>query len=186
MSDQDLGASTVDSAAELFPAVGQKRRRGVRVTTAAVVALGLAVGGGAIAGAASTSTSSPSTSVPGQQTYGPTDHGNPPAGGTPPAAVGIVKTVGSDIFTITARDGTTVTVNVSGATTYQDQGVTSPNFANVTVGEHVAVFGTDTSNTVTATKVAIGNPPNDGRDGPGGPGGPVGGTPPAWSGTNTG
>jgi hypothetical protein len=44
-----------------------------------------------------------------------------------------------------------------------DQGVTSPSIANVTVGEHVAVFGTDTSNTVTATSVGIGNPPTGGK-----------------------
>jgi hypothetical protein len=89
--------------------------------------------------------------------------------------VGTVKSVGDGTFAITTQDGTVVTVNVSGSTTYMDQGVTSPSIANVTVGEHVAVFGTDTSNTVTATGVAIGNPPTGGKGGPigasnGGPG----------------
>jgi hypothetical protein len=109
-------------------------------------------------------------------------------GGTPPAAVGTVKSVGDGTFTITAQDGTSVTVNVSSATTYMDQGVTSASIANVTVGEHVAVFGTDTSNTVAATSVAIGDPPAGGKGGPmgassGSPGGPrgSGGTPPATS-----
>ena len=36
--------------------------------------------------------------------------------------------------------------------------MTSPSLADVKVGAHVAVFGTDAANTVTATKVAIGGP----------------------------
>jgi hypothetical protein len=39
----------------------------------------------------------------------------------------------------------------------------------VTAGKQVAVFGTETSGSVTATRVAIGTPP---AGGPGGPGGP--------------
>ena len=88
-------------------------------------------------------------------------------GGTPPAAFGTVASVGTDTFTLTAHDGTKVTVDVTSSTTYADPSVTSASFADVKVGDHVAVFGTDTSNTVAATKVAIG--------GPGGPGGPGGG-----------
>jgi uncharacterized protein (UPF0261 family) len=93
--------------------------------------------------------------------------------------VGTVKSVGDGTFTITSQGGTTVTVDVGSSTTYRDPGVTSPTIANVTVGEHVAVFGTDTSNTVTATSVAIGTPPSGGMGGPG----PRGsrGTPPAGS-----
>jgi hypothetical protein len=93
----------------------------------------------------------------------------PPNGGTPPAAIGTVTTVGASSFTIKTKDGTTVTVDVSGSTTYRDRGVSSPTLANVTVGENVAAFGTETSNTVTATSVAIGGP--GGPDGHGGPGG---------------
>ena len=52
--------------------------------------------------------------------------------------------------------------------------MTTPTLANVTVGETVAAFGTETANTVTATSVAIGEP--------GGPGG-HGGSPPAAVGT---
>jgi preprotein translocase subunit YajC len=102
-------------------------------------------------------------------------------GGTPPVAFGTVKSVGDGTFTITARDGTTVTVNVSGATTYHDRAVTSPTIANVTVGAHVAVFGTDTSNVVTATSVAIGGPGGDMT----GPGRGLGGSPPVALGTVT-
>ena len=163
MSAIDSEPLSSGSGSDPFPAFSQRRRRGVRVTTAAAVALGLALGGGAIAGATSSSTPS--------GTSGSSTHtGQPPFGGTPPAAVGTVKSVGSDTFTITSRDNTTVTVNVGTTTTYFDQGVTSPTFANVTVGEHVAVFGTDTSDTVTATKVAIGSP----KGGPGRMGAPGG------------
>ncbi len=71
-----------------------------------------------------------------------------------------------------------MTVDVSSSTTYHDPAVSSPSFANVTAGAHVAVFGTETSGTVTATSVAIGGPP---AGGPGGSGsrdgfpGPFGG-----------
>ncbi len=99
--------------------------------------------------------------------------------GTRPAAVGTVQSVGDGTFTVTTQSGTTVTVNVGTTTTYLDPEVTTPTIADVKVGEHVAVFGTDTSNTVTATQVAIGTPPKGGMTGPGGDGGPV----PAWAGS---
>ena len=106
-------------------------------------------------------------------------------GGIPPAAVGTVKSVGNDTFTLTTQDGTTVTVNVSSSTAYLDHDVTSPSLANVTVGEHVAVFGTDDANVVTATSVAIGAPPAGGPDGAPGSksGSKPSGTPPAGSGS---
>jgi hypothetical protein len=155
-----------------------RRKRGVRVTTAAVAALGLALAGASVAGAASSTTQSPPSA---SGSAAPADR--LPGGGSPPAAVGTVKSVGDDTFAITTRDGTTVTVNVSSSTTYRDHDVSSPSLANVTVGEQVAVFGTDSANVVTATSVAIGAPPA------GAPGGASGsksgskpsGTPPAWS-----
>jgi len=64
--------------------------------------------------------------------------------------------VGTNTFTLKGRDGTTVTVDVSSSTTYKDGKVTSPTFANVTVGERVSVEGTTTSGVVTATSVEIG------------------------------
>jgi hypothetical protein len=146
------------------PSNRSRRGRGVRVTSAAAVALGLAVAGGSVAGATSNAPS-PSTSS------GSAPQGNrPPGGGSPPAVVGTVKSVGDGTFTITTQDGTTVTVNVSSSTTYRDHDVTSPSLANVTVGERVAVFGSDNANVVTATGVAIGAPPDGG-----GPGGTLGG-----------
>jgi hypothetical protein len=171
MNGHDGESLSMRSGDDPFPAVGQRRRRGVRVTSAAAIALGLAIGGGAAAGATTSSTgSTPAASA------GPTSGSQanrPPMGGSPPAAVGTVTSVGDGTFTITASDGTAVTVNVDSTTTYRDTSVASATIANVTVGEHVAVFGSDTSNVVTATSVGIGDPSAGG----GGPGG-KGGTPP--------
>ena len=144
-----------------------RRRRGVWVTTAAAVALGLAVTGGAVAGAATGSSTTSTT---------PDHHGLPGGhggfGGAPPAAFGTVKSVGTDTFTLTAHDGTTVTVDVSSSTKYMEFGKASATLSDVTVGTQVVVFGTDTSNTVTATSVGIGGQGNgpSGSFHPGGPG----------------
>ncbi len=150
-----------------------RRRRAVRVASVAGLALGLAAGGSAVAGATTSGSSGANSTSTGQPPTG----GMPPNGGSPPAVVGTVATVGSNSFTVKAKDGSTVTVDVSSSTTYRDRDVTSPTLANVTVGEMVAAFGTETSNTVTATSVDIGGP-----GGPGGHGGP-GGSPPAAVGT---
>jgi len=179
MSIHDEGPTTGTAAhsdPNPFPNLRQRRRRGLYITTAAAVALGLAVGGGAVANAAGSGSTTPS-STPGAP------GGHHGFDGTPPAAFGTVASVGSDTFTLTTHDGTTVTVDVSSTTTYVDPAVTTPTLADVKVGSHVAVFGTDASNTVTATKVAIGAP--DGTGGPDGKGGPGGfdGTPPAAFGT---
>ncbi|HEX3462089.1 MAG TPA: hypothetical protein VHT49_14380, partial [Acidimicrobiales bacterium] len=150
-----------------------KRRKGLRVASAAGLALGLAAGGSAIAGAATSGSSSSHSAASGQPPAGDM----PPNGGSPPSAVGTVATVGANSFTLKAKDGTTVTVDVTSSTTYRDRDVTSPTLADVTVGEMVAAFGTKTASTVAATSVDIGAP-----DGPGGHGGP-GGSPPAAVGT---
>ncbi len=173
MSEVDEEGPTRGSVPDPLAGFSQRRRRGVLVTSAAVAALGLSLGGATAAGAATTSAapSAPSAWAPGG--------GRAPMGGAPPAAVGTVASVGNGTFTLTTKDKTTVTVNVSSSTTYRDPGVTSPSIANVTVGEHVVVFGTDTSDVVTATSVAIGTPPT-GRA-PGGPG--RHGVPPAAVGT---
>jgi len=113
---------------------------------------------------------------------GPGGGHGPSFGGTPPAAFGTVASVGTDTFTLTSRDGTTVTVKVSGSTTYEDPSVTTATLADVKVGDHVAVFGTDTDNTVTATKVAVGGPGGPGQGGGPGPGGPGQGGPGGFGG----
>ena len=174
MSAIDSGPLLSGAGGDPFPAFSQRRRRGVRVTTAAAVALGLALGGGAVVGA---TTPTPATgSGPSASAGRPGATGGPGGTGTPPVAVGTVQSVGADTFTLTTRDSTTVTVDVTSATTYFDPGITSPTMANVTVGERVAVFGTSgsgSSGTVTATQVAIGVP----NGGPGGPGGDHDGPP---------
>ena len=64
MSEHDGEALIFGSTGDPFPAIGQKRRRGVRVTSAAAIALGLAISGGAVAGATtSSSASTPSASA---------------------------------------------------------------------------------------------------------------------------
>ena len=175
MSDLEEAGLMQPAVPDPVAAFSQRRRRGVMVTSAAAVALGLALAGGGVAGATSTSASSATPGASGWSSTG----ARPPMGGSPPAAMGTVASVGDGTFTLTTADKTTVTVNVSSTTTYRDPSVTSPTIANVTVGEHVAVFGTDTSNVVTATSVAIGDPPAGGKGGPGGPGG----SPPAAMGT---
>jgi hypothetical protein len=176
-----LPATSTDPTAVL-----NRRRRGVRVTYAAAVALGLAVGGSAVAGAATgSSPASSSTEPPGHHAGGP---GGPQGfGGTPPVAFGTVASVGTGTFTLTSTDGTKVIVDVSSSTSYVEFGKSSASMADVTVGTHVAVFGTDTNNTVTATKVGLGSP-TGGPGGPGGmhgPGGPGGHLPTSPTGTSS-
>jgi len=130
------------------PAGGSpSRHRTAKVLGAASVALGLAMGGAAVAGAV-TSTGSTAAPTPGSAHFGQR--------GTHPGAGGTVATVGTTSFTLTDRQGTTVTVDVSSATTYVDPGTTSPSLADVKVGNHVFAVGTAASGTVTATKVFIG------------------------------
>jgi len=157
----DDEALTDGSGSDPLSTISRGRRRGVKVTAAAIMALGLAVGGGAVAGATTSSSTAPSGTS--------THPGGRPFGGSPPVDVGTVKSVGTDSFTLTTSGGTVVTVDVGTSTTYRDPGVTSATFADVKVGDHVAVFGTDTSNTVTATSVGVGDFPG-GRGGPGGGG----------------
>jgi Domain of unknown function (DUF5666) len=79
----------------------------------------------------------------------------------PAAAAGTVASKASDSFTLTTRDGTTVTVKVTSSTTYQALGVTSPTLANVTVGATVAAQGTrnsDGSLTATVVRIGVGGP----------------------------
>ena len=174
--DASAARSAATGDPDPFPGLMRRRRRALRLTTAAAVAVGLAVGGGAVAGAASSGPTSSSAS-------GTRPAGRPGFGGTPPVAVGAVASLGSDSFTLTTRDKTTVTVKVSSSTSYLDPGVASPSLTDVKVGSHVAVFGTDASNSVTATKVAIGGPFGGPRNGAHGGFGGFGGTPPVAQGT---
>ena len=75
-----------------------------------------------------------------------------------PGGFGTVASVGTGSFTITTASGVDLTIDVSGSTTYIDEAVSSPSFANVTVGEHVAVFGVLSAGSLAATTIAIGAP----------------------------
>jgi hypothetical protein len=76
-----------------------------------------------------------------------------------PVVVGTVASVTTsptDSFTVAAWKSQTVTVDVTGSTTYTERGVTSPGFSNVAVGDQVAVYGTSAgTSTFNAVSVAI-------------------------------
>ena len=156
----DRDATVTEVPSEPRPG-GRKRRRGIRVTTAALAAAaGLALGGGLLASGADAGaamTSSAGTSSPGGM----------PGGCTAPSAVGTVKSVGSDSFVVSTPQGGTSTVEVTASTTYRDKGVTGASLANVTVGGHVAVMGSSEDGTLTAATVLIGEPPSAAGRGPG-------------------
>ncbi len=98
----------------------------------------------------------------------------------PATVIGTVASKDSSSFTVTTRDGSTVTVKVSSSTTYQAPNVTNPSLTNVTVGVIVAAQGTRNSDgSLSAGVVRIGvaggrgwgSPGWDGDDGMmGGPG----------------
>jgi hypothetical protein len=75
-------------------------------------------------------------------------------GGFGAGNVGTVKSVGSSSFVISTFSGSTVTVDVSGSTTYSERGSTSAKFSDLKAGVRVAVEGSGTS-TVKATEVLI-------------------------------
>ena len=84
----------------------------------------------------------------------PSHHGHGLGGG--PVAAGTVASVPADnAFTITTHAGTTLTVDVTTSTTYVERGVSSPSLADVTQGALVALFGTISGTTVSATEVSI-------------------------------
>ena len=86
-----------------------------------------------------------------------------------PGALGVVASVngvtdpgtcgttgGSGSFTLTGHKGTTFIVNVDPtSTTFADEGVPTPSFANVCVGVAALAKGTVADTTVTATKVRV-------------------------------
>ncbi len=76
------------------------------------------------------------------------------------AVAGTVQgTPGASSFTITTPSGASDTVDVSSSTSYFERGVSAASLSNVASGDYVAVFGSVSDSTVTATKVAIATPP---------------------------
>lgn len=70
------------------------------------------------------------------------------------AVAGTVASVGTRSFTVTATSGQTVTVDEQSSTTYYS-GATSSSSSVVVKGARVAVQGTRSGNTVTATHVVV-------------------------------
>ena len=148
------------------PGGGQLRRsflssRWFRASGASALLVGFAAGGFGIASATTHSGSSSTTGTAKSGSGWGYRTGHMGGHHTPPAAAGTVESVGTNssgvnFFTVKTHGGTTVTVDVNSSTTYKDQKVTSPSFANVTTGEMVSVEGTTASGTVTATSVLIG------------------------------
>ena len=77
-------------------------------------------------------------------------------GSSATTACGAAETAG--VFTLTGHKGATFTVNVTGATTFFEQGVTTGSFANVCVGDVAFAKGDRTGMTVAATKVFVSPP----------------------------
>ena len=71
--------------------------------------------------------------------------------------------VSGESFPVTTDKGVAVTIDVSAATTYREQGVSSPGLGNVAVGDHVTVSGLITSpGVVSAVSVSISLPVTSG------------------------
>ncbi len=167
MDDIDRDLSVATSTPRFSPRSRAKRL--ATLTGVSVAALGISLGAAGIAYASSSGSAMAAATA----TRTAADDGSTGGfGGF--GVVGTVKSVGADSFTVATPDNTTVTVDVTGATTYRDAAVTSPTLANVTVGERVAVAGTRSSDKVTATQVRIGSPGFGAPGGFGGFGGPGG------------
>jgi Domain of unknown function (DUF5666) len=128
-----------------------------RRTTWLVVAV-LVVAVGVVAGlvTANLSKSSPAATAP----TSTIPSGTTPAGSprlpnfTPPQVSGTVASVGSSSFTVTTRGGSTATVKVTSSTKFSGTGITD--LSSLKKGTVVAVYGTGTSSSVTATRVTAG------------------------------
>jgi len=77
--------------------------------------------------------------------------------GTRPDAAGKVTSLGTSSFTIENRAGTSLTVDVTNSTTFEEPGVASSSFGAIKVGSFAAVSGTITGTTVDATDVRFGS-----------------------------
>lgn len=83
---------------------------------------------------------------------------------------GTVKEKSASSFTLTVRDGSTVEVRVSSATTYRVGGISSPTLADVNVGDVVMASGTKNADGTLAATVVRSHPAGS-FGGPGGRGG---------------
>ena len=129
-----------------------------RRTTWLIVAI-LVVAVGVVAGLVTASLSSKSSPAAISPTS-TTPSGSTPAGGTrlpaftSPQVGGTVASVASSSFTVTTRAGSTATVKVTSSTKFSGSGITG--LSSLKKGTVVAVYGTGTSSSVTATRVTAG------------------------------
>lgn len=133
-------------------------RRAVRsVLVAWLVAAALAATVIGLSVALASSSPSVATRAPFAPSATPFGRGGFPGGGNGlfgSAVVGTVASVSSTSFTVSARSGTTVTVDEQSSTTYYN-GTTQATSSVVTKGATVAVQGTRSNDTVTATRVTV-------------------------------
>jgi hypothetical protein len=117
MSECEVADRIVGEVADPFPAISQRRRGGVRVSSAAAVALGLVVTGESVGTtprqAPRTASSRADHRDRRDRRSGPTPPGR---GARRPTTTGTVKSVGDGSFAVTTRDGATVTVLVDPTT----------------------------------------------------------------------
>jgi len=104
-------------------------------------------------------TSSPAVSqrapfAPGVTPFGRTGFAPPTGGPFGTGVIGTVASVGTNSFTVNARSGQTVTVDEQSSTTYY-KGATQATSSIVTQGATVAVQGSRSGTTVTATRVIV-------------------------------
>jgi hypothetical protein len=126
----------------------------IAIGVVAVIAVGTSAG---LVGAALSSSSSTSSSTAPAFGDAPLTNPNPlrPGGFAAPQAVGVVASISSSKFTLTTRQNSTVTVDVTSSTTFSGVGATS--IAALKKGTAVAVYGKVGSNsTITATRVTSG------------------------------
>jgi hypothetical protein len=137
----------------VVPAAHRSRRTTWLVVAVLVVAVGVLAG----LVTANLSKSSPAATTPPSSTI---PSGTTPSGGprlpnfTPPQVSGTVASVASSSFTVTTRSGQTATVKVTSATKFSGTGITG--LSSLKKGTVVAVYGTGTSSSVTATRVTAG------------------------------
>ncbi|MDA8297733.1 MAG: DUF5666 domain-containing protein [Actinomycetota bacterium] len=164
---------------QLPPSVGgnrleRRRRLGLRAAAATTVLSG-ALGGGvayaATSGGASATAGALSASARSSGAW------LSAPGRTAPAVIGTVSAVNAaaNTFSVKNAAGSTYTINVSSSTTYREHGDSSASLSKLSVGDHVAVIGTASGTTVSATAVLIGM--GDGLGPFGHPGGPFGAAP---------
>ena len=77
--------------------------------------------------------------------------------GVRPAAAGRVTAIGTKSFTIENRAGTSLTVDVTDSTTFEEHGVASASFGGIKTGNFAVVSGTITGTTIEATDVHFGD-----------------------------